>query len=284
MLTLAERSAHLWCLDLTREPRATAMLEEAHVAWLSDRERQRFRRLQLARRRQQYLLGKVFTRQVLSRYSNTAPDAWQFTENAHGKPFLAGGAGDQLSPALYFNLSHSRERFVLLVSRVAASGVDVEFCARKRRVSRLAQRYFTAAECAWLLALPAPEQQAAFYELWTLKEAYMKARGLGQALALDAFAFDLSHPGGIRFTPDRGAVLESGVQAGNWRCWRLVDPLAGAGDEDNNQYALALVLGLDSGLDPEQVMSLAAYRYDLSGADEQLPAQVLATNVPQPPN
>ena len=276
MLKLRANSVHLWCLDLDRQPHAITSLNQAHVDWLGDHERRRFRRLQLARRRRHYLLGKVFTRQVLSRYRATEPQAWQFAENAHGKPFIVDTEVDAQAPALHFNLTHSRERFVLAVSRVPATGVDVEFCARKRRVSRLAQRYFTAAESAWLLGLPASEQQQAFYQLWTLKEAYMKARGKGQALPLHGFAFDLSRPGWIGFQPDADAVSESRVVPGGWHCWRLADPLANANGE--SRYAMSLVLGLESsleagkapGIGSSSAITLSAYRYSPDGDDQQL--------------
>ncbi|GAB5499670.1 MAG: hypothetical protein PsegKO_19810 [Pseudohongiellaceae bacterium] len=276
MLKLAANSVHLWCLDLDHEPHAIGSLDQTHVDWLSDHERRRFRRLQLARRRQRYLLGKVFTRQVLSRYSATEPQAWQFAENAHGKPFIVGVEVDAQAPALHFNLSHSRQRFVLAVSRVPATGVDVEFCVRKRRVSRLAQRYFTAAESAWLLGLPASEQQQAFYQLWTLKEAYMKARGKGQALPLHGFAFDLSRPGLIGLQPDDNALPESRVVPGGWHCWRLADPMVDANCA--SRYAMSLVLGLDSspevgkvtGVGASSAITLSAYRYSANGDDQQL--------------
>lgn len=274
MLDLAEHSVHLWFLDLQLEPRAIASLEDIHVQWLSERERQRFRRLQLPRRRQHYLMGKVFTRQVLSRYSALAPDAWQFVENAYGKPAIANPLPDDAAAPLCFNLSHSRQRFVLAVSRVAATGVDVEYCARKRRVSRLTQRYFTRAEANWLLGLPSGQQQEAFYQLWTLKEAYMKARGLGQALALDAFEYDLSRAGRIGFAPDTESASGSGVAAAHWCCWRLDDPLAPPDASD--RYALALVLGTARG--NEAALRPTAFRYGLRGEDAALPLTILASS------
>jgi 4'-phosphopantetheinyl transferase len=66
----------------------------------------------------------------------------------------------------------------------------------------LPPRFFAPAEAAALASLPASEQQVRFYEYWTVKEAYLKARGLGLALPLDGFAvsFPPNAPPTIAFT------------------------------------------------------------------------------------
>ena len=118
---------------------------------------------------------------------------WQFTCNPFGKPQSRDGFGAQ---APYFNLSHSHGRAVLALSRTPQIGVDIEFAGRERRISEIAHRYFADAEAQDLLALSGPAQQRRFYELWSLKEAYIKARGLGLAIPLKSFVYALS-PGRI---------------------------------------------------------------------------------------
>jgi len=278
MLTLEGPDVDVWCLDVDQEPQVVSNLEDVHLGWLSEAEMRRYHRLQLPRPRQHFLLGKVFTRRVLSRYADMAPGAWQFSVNPHGKPFLAETAPGSPTPGLHFNLSHSRGRFVLAVSRMPVLGVDVEFSARKRRVSRLARRYFSRSECQWLLGLAPADQQAAFYQLWTLKEAFMKARGLGQALPLNAFSFDLSRAGVIGLQPDENAESETGISASHWRCWRLADPLQGS--DVDSLYALALVVG-----DPVQQRlpanaCLSFYRYGVEENECALPVEILAASDP----
>jgi 4'-phosphopantetheinyl transferase len=67
-------------------------------------------------------------------------------------------------------------------------GVDVE-ATHRRLAADLAERCFSPAEIRTLLALPVEMQSSRFFEYWTLKESYIKARGLGLALALDRFSF-----------------------------------------------------------------------------------------------
>lgn len=240
MLRLENNSVHLWSLATASEAVLSARANAQPESWLTERELARYHRLQVPERRQSYLLGKVFMRLVLSRYGDVAPTHWSFTENSFGKPFIDAG---QLDRPLYFNLSHSRDRLVLAVSRCEYTGVDVEYSSRKRRVSRLASRYFSSAETDWLLSLSPSQQQQAFYQLWTLKEAYIKARGMGLALALDSFGFDLAQPERIGFQHyDQQSALQV-----PWRFWRLRDLEAGFGNRDDRyDLALGVAVGDDS--------------------------------------
>ena len=78
------------------------------------------------------------------------------------------------------------------MSRFKDIGVDVE-CARKpRRVEAIAQRFFSDLEATQLLSLPGDQQQSRFYDLWTLKEAYIKACGMGLAIPPDHMAFQMA--------------------------------------------------------------------------------------------
>ena len=115
---------------------------------------------------------------LLARY--TGADGTALAVGAHGRPRLA-----QPQAGLDFNWSHSGEVALLAVARGIAPGIDVE-CARPRpRAMDLARRFFHADETAALLALPEAERHAAFFELWTAKEAVLKASGHGISFGLD---------------------------------------------------------------------------------------------------
>jgi 4'-phosphopantetheinyl transferase len=90
---------------------------------------------------------------------------------------------------------------VCLINLEEEAGVDVEFTGRLGKTVELADRFFTKAEVRDLRALPEAEQRDQFFRYWTLKEAYMKARGLGMALPLDQFGFHVvgEEPRGISF-------------------------------------------------------------------------------------
>jgi len=131
------------------------------------------------------LLGAgMLLEKALAAEGLTASD---YAETPEGKPFLPS------LPDFRFSLSHSGETVLCAVSE-RELGCDVE---RVRNFDlRLAERFFHPEESAYLSALPEGERQAAFFRLWTLKESYMKARGLGFALPMSAFA--ISFDGGIR--------------------------------------------------------------------------------------
>lgn len=105
-----------------------------------------------------------------------------FTRGPRGKPALAG------RDDVHFNLSHAGQRVLCAVSDRAV-GCDVEQVTDIE--PEVARRFFTPEEYACLLAQRGPDrQQAMFFRLWTLKESFMKATGLGMALPLDAFSVD----------------------------------------------------------------------------------------------
>jgi 4'-phosphopantetheinyl transferase len=84
----------------------------------------------------------------------------------------------------------------LAVTKGLEIGVDVENVTRNLDVSQLAPSVFAPAEVAALKQTAELDRPDVFFSFWTLKEAYIKARGMGLSLKLDGFAFDLSgtHP------------------------------------------------------------------------------------------
>jgi len=184
----------------------------ALVAVLSPAERERCQRLP-GQNRAQALLTRWLVRAVLSRYVDVDPALWRFESGENGKPLAA--SGDRQAPP--FNLSHSHGWIACAVAGQGAVGVDVESWVSSRDYMRMARRYFTAPELAQLERLAPAQQQRRFYELWTLKEAWSKARGGNIGSALGAVGFDLSRPGRI-------SVSTTGAATG--RFW-LTEPAAG---------------------------------------------------------
>ena len=166
---------------------------------LEPAERARFERFQVAGAREEYLVGRALVRSTLSRYAATAPKDWRFVANAYGRPEIVGGNRQ----GLVFNLSHTRGLVALAVSRDCDLGVDVESVERTSACRDLAGRYFAPSEAGFVRAATGTELDERFFAFWTLKEAYIKARGMGLALPLDGFAFDLGGSG-------RGAEVGGG--------------------------------------------------------------------------
>lgn len=117
----------------------------------------------------------------------------EYAVTEHGKPFFPA------LPGFCFNLSHSGERVLCAVSP-SPVGCDIEL---SRRVDlAIARRFFHPDERAWLLSLPEAEREAAFFRLWTCKESFVKALGLGLSLPLDSFAVSLEDGIALRQTVD----------------------------------------------------------------------------------
>jgi 4'-phosphopantetheinyl transferase len=103
---------------------------------------------------------------------------------------------------LRFNLSNARSVVAGIFVRGVDVGVDVEHAARDPHIEEIAKRYFSRSEVHALMQLPAPRRRERFFSLWTLKESYVKARGIGLSAGLRHFSFDLDRPPPVRVTFD----------------------------------------------------------------------------------
>ena len=212
LLALPPDEAHLWLVDPATwdHPALAARIR----AWLTPAETARMERYVFARHRHEYLATRALCRAVLSRYVAVDPGAWRFVANAWGRPEVASPG----APWLRFNLSNADGLLACLVARERDVGVDVEDTARPVDTHAMAPQVFAPAEVAALRRAGPAEHRARFFHYWTLKEAYIKARGMGLALPLDRFAFDLDAPDEV----PRIAIDPSlGDEAASWQFVRL---------------------------------------------------------------
>lgn len=177
---------HVW---LAAEPELLEGEQQRRYAgWLDHDERVRWQRFHVKADQQCYLLAHALVRSVLAGYLQLQPAQLRFTHNRYGKPEL-DKALQPATGALRFNLSHTRGLIAFAVTTEAEIGVDVEATTRNVEMQALADRFFAPAEAALLQNAAADAQRDRFFSLWTLKEAYVKARGLGLQLGLNSFAF-----------------------------------------------------------------------------------------------
>jgi 4'-phosphopantetheinyl transferase len=148
---------------------------------LSSDEKTRADRFRFDKDRRRFILARGLLRQVLSRYAQAEPAALTFTYSDDGKPELLQQGGGQ---AVRFNLSHSGDVVLIAVTRGRHLGVDVECLDRELHIHEIAQRFFAPEEAAALHRLPVALQRKAFFQYWTVKEAYAKAVGGGLKLVL----------------------------------------------------------------------------------------------------
>jgi 4'-phosphopantetheinyl transferase len=136
--------------------------------------------------------GRLLIRKLLSQYGTEPPGGWSLVENAYGKPAIAPKSG---SEDIRFNISHSTGVVVAALARERDIGVDVELVVYEEGdYLDLARTQFTATEFKLLEALHGRQRSEAFFSLWTLKESYAKARGIGLSLSMSDFAFSLDPP------------------------------------------------------------------------------------------
>jgi 4'-phosphopantetheinyl transferase len=202
---------HVWCA-FCDEIRDEALLGE-YERLLSADERERRSRFVFPHDRHRFLVTRALVRTVLSTYADVAPADWTFVVNTYGRPEIAPrhpGAG-----MLSFSVSHTPGLVVLGVGHGRALGVDTEHVRGRQAPEGVAERYFAPAEAAALRAVPEAHQPRRFFEYWTLKEAYVKARSLGLSLPLRDFA--------VRFIGERGVALsvDGEVAVSPWHLWQF---------------------------------------------------------------
>ncbi len=170
-------SVHLWTLALDPSPEAV----ETAYGMLSADERERADRLARVPVRDRFVLARSGLRRLLAQYLDTDPATPSFSYTEHGKPYLEDSD-------LSFNLSHSGDLAAYAVAAGRSVGVDVEFLGRRVSREQVAKRFFASEECAALESAAEGDRDRVFFSIWTLKEAYLKARGQGISVPLDGFA------------------------------------------------------------------------------------------------
>ena len=140
---------------------------------LSAAERERASRFQFEKDQARFISCRASLRLLLSRYTGAAPDEIAFRYESGGKPALAGIGGWQ------FNLSHSRDLAAVAISRYDALGIDIELVDPDFPRHEVTRDILANDELADLAALPPADQPGYFFQLWTLKEALLKAAGTG---------------------------------------------------------------------------------------------------------
>lgn len=138
---------------------------------------------------------RMALRLVLSKYSNISPKEWVFTTTKNGKPHLCFEQYHLTN--IEFNLSHSGDWLLIGVTQFdgvesCLFGVDIERSRPKTDIYPILNNYFSPHETSALLAIvDEASQRQRFFDLWALKESYIKATGLGLAQSLKSFAFEL---------------------------------------------------------------------------------------------
>lgn len=220
-VTLESRDVHVWFIRTCAA--LDARLLRACERVLSSDERERCQRFAFEEGRREYLVSHGFLRLVLSRYANVDPAAWRFVRNAYGKPEIAPARGMTVLRSLCFNLTHTHGLAACAVARDREVGVDAEEVHRRGRElgDELIRRCLSPTELLCFQQLSAERRKVAFFDYWTLKEAYLKARGFGLSLPIEGISFHW--PSGIPHSGPVGASFapEIGDNPHTWQFERL---------------------------------------------------------------
>jgi 4'-phosphopantetheinyl transferase len=231
---LAGDEVHVWRARLDAPPESVRRLFDL----LAPDERERAARFHFQRDRDRFTIARALLRGILGGYLNSGPERLRFEYGAQGKPSLAA---EHNPVGLRFNVSHSEGVALFAAALGREVGVDVERVSARVECEEIAGRFFSPREVAALRALPAALREAAFFNCWTRKEAYIKARGEGLTLPLDGFDVSLApgEPAALlanrldpaevsrwslrELAPWPGFAAALAAEGHGWRlkCWRL---------------------------------------------------------------
>lgn len=204
-LALAATDIHVWAawLQTSTEnvPRCASLL--------APEENERAARFRFDRHRNRFIAGRAVLRSLLGRYLNRPPEKLQFSYGQHGKPSLAA----EFDQSIHFNLAHSEDLALFAVTRLGPIGIDVEQIRPMADADDLVERFFSSRENALFQPLCGDQKSVAFFNLWTRKEAWLKATGEGIAHSLNRVE--------VTFLPDEPARLISLPQHSSSKQWVL---------------------------------------------------------------
>lgn len=177
-----ENSIHLWSIN------PQSITDNSKLAYfmkiVSSEELKKIQQYKNEKDRHNALVTRAFIRLILSSYVDISPQDWSFSKNEHGKPQVT-----QNSILLRFNLSHNNDLIICAICLDQEIGCDIERYDRKVNISAISKRFYSKHEHAYLNKLCESEKQKQFIQLWTLKEAFVKATGYGISLGLNTFSF-----------------------------------------------------------------------------------------------
>jgi 4'-phosphopantetheinyl transferase len=191
---------HVWRAALDLDPADLDGFEKT----LAPDERARAARFHFPKDRKSFVARRGLLRQILACYLGQEPGKLQFRYRPGGKPILMSNSR---APELHFNLAHSQGLALYAIARHREVGVDLERIEANLADQQVAERVFSRQESLALRTLPASQRVQAFFNCWTRKEAYLKARGEGLLAPLDTFDVSLS--------PGEPAALLNGAD-GRW--------------------------------------------------------------------
>ena len=187
-------------------------LDYLHLEILSQDEKKRADRLRSAKDKRRFTVSRAFLRKSLGHYLNTDPSEIKFTYNKYGKPDIDPEHHPQ---NIKFNISHSENLALYAITQNREIGIDVEYIRDVDKADKIVKRFFSEEEGEFYYSQPENKKNWAFFTLWTRKEAYSKARGMGIGLPRKEFDLKLAPSAGNNVIDTGATNIESK--------WSLID-------------------------------------------------------------
>jgi 4'-phosphopantetheinyl transferase len=178
----------VWFVETGALFRLSARVSAAEAA-LEPAERERYHGYRHDADRLMFLAGRVMARALVARALGIAPGGWKWREGQRGRPEI-----DAPDTALRFNLAHSAGLVACALANGRDVGVDVEYLRRRPVDPQVIPRYCAPDEVRDIHAHGPHGWHDRFLLYWTLKEAYLKARGLGISVPLSDISFAVDGP------------------------------------------------------------------------------------------
>lgn len=163
-------------------------------SYLSDDEIAKANLFSFQHLRENFIICRGSLRECLSKYLFVSPQHIKFSYTPYDKPEIDFPKTEKL---ISFNVSHSKDFFVIAISSAVTVGVDIEYCDQNMNVLEIAPEVFTQNEIAKLSTTAENQHIFEFFKIWTIKEAFIKALGYG-------FSFD---PKGIEIQEDTNTFI-----------------------------------------------------------------------------
>jgi 4'-phosphopantetheinyl transferase len=184
-----DKPIHLWFAF--PEDAVPAETARAYSSLLCAKELEQVRTLRSEKLRRESLTTRALVRVALEHCTSVPAASWRFRTNPHGKPELEPECG------ITFNVTNCPDLVACAIAQRSAIGIDAEPAARSAQILELAEQVFSPVERNCLAHLEPADRLGRALSLWTLKEAYLKARGTGMSLPLEKISFVFGRNGDI---------------------------------------------------------------------------------------
>jgi 4'-phosphopantetheinyl transferase len=200
---------------------------------LSQPERTRWQGFAAIDAQLQYLATRALVRTTLSRCAKVPAQTWQFEENLYGRPHIVYPTQFR---EVQFNASNTTGLVGCAISIDCEIGIDIENIARAIDPEEVAPSVFSSEELADFRAAKPEDKLHRFFAYWTLKESYIKARGMGLSLPLDSFWFELGSASPHLYATERCADT-----TGRWRFYQYAP---------TDEHMMAVAVSAPQGVEP----------------------------------